>query len=775
MASDLLKILNPEFGNCIIDPFRYTLLKKGPRGPYGICNFVHLASSDNKIIMTSRRFSKYPLTGEQIRYYIDEARFLMNLNHPFIVKYFGFTYKLPFTFFTQNTYYSTLYDAINSQTNKKDLTGTEKSTIALCIACSMIYLHTMNIVNYDLSSKNIFLYNNDYPKLGNFGLHPQIDYFPDDKEVKGVEINQWTPPELYDDGIPLPKTDVYSFGIILWELLTQQLPFPDVLLSEYETKIVKNEERPPIPAGTPKLLKKLIELCWSPNPEERPSYNKIYELFSTKKILFPNTDVNYIDKVSSVANEWMKEHGPKRKDFRNVGDVGSFLKTSSLKEIIEYTSSLDDTNCLPFFEGINKLTKEDTDERKFTVLFEILQLILLNKKCLEIYIQTGSVQNLPFLDDYYSEVCLSILIPVFSVAPNELTPQLFKILETLIPQFPIKILRLISVIINNKLDITMHKQLLDFLLTQSNSLIFNNATFPLVHTLYKLIRISPKLLESRGQYILRLFSTCLSSTTNECILATYNALIMLRPQLLPVEPDILCLHLQDHLIRPKTLQLLCFTRPVRISQKLVEILLQETKREKNAINSVLMLSRHNDFAQILLTKQNLWMEQNSINNETALKIVLVLMQQNSNKVYLVKSIINNKNLFPILLNSLIDKDKLDVIDALFSVVRNLPVDGEFVIGLSNSGFITNYLKMANDSNNDGVQLRGYYLVDFLGRIRFTPDYLVFLQRVKWDLSYNAKMKNFALNYCSIINLDQRGRQALIQNNMISMLSDIQKK
>lgn len=83
------------------------------------------------------------------------------------------------------------------------------------------------------------------------------------------------------------------------------------------------------------------------------------------------------------------------------------------------------------------------------------------------------------------------------------------------------------------------------------------------------------------------------------------------------------------------------------------------------------------------------------------------------------------------------------------------------------------MKIANDSDNEGVQLRGYYLVDYLGRIKFVTDYLVFLPMVKLVLFHNERMKTCALNYCSVINLDQRGRQALIQNNILQMLSNIQ--
>ncbi|KAK8887224.1 hypothetical protein M9Y10_038262 [Tritrichomonas musculus] len=101
---------------------------------------------------------------------------------------------------------------------------------------------------------------------------------------------------------------------------------------------------------------------------------------------------------------------------------------------------------------------------------------------------------------------------------------------------------------------------------------------------------------------------------------------MLRPPIIPFECDVFCRHLEDHMIRPKTLQLLCFTRPVKITQRLIEFILKETKRAKLAQNAILMLSRHNNVSQILLAKPSIWMAPGLVSIETSLKIVLILMQ-----------------------------------------------------------------------------------------------------------------------------------------------------
>ena len=97
---------------------------------------------------------------------------------------------------------------------------------------------------------------------------------------------------------------------------------------------------------------------------------------------------------------------------------------------------------------------------------------------------------------------------------------------------------------------------------------------------------------------------------------------MLRPPIIPFECDVFCRHLEDHMIRPKTLQLLFFTRPVKITQRLIEFILKETKRAKLAQNAILMLSRHNNVSQILLAKPSIWMHLVLLVSKHLLKLYL---------------------------------------------------------------------------------------------------------------------------------------------------------
>jgi serine/threonine protein kinase len=91
---------------------------------------------------------------------------------------------------------------------------------------------------------------------------------------------QWMAQEILVGNQPYtPKADIYSFGVVLWELVTRKIPFEEHNTWEIPN-IVGRGDRPPIPKDCPSKFASLIHSCWQENPSKRPSFTTISEQIS---------------------------------------------------------------------------------------------------------------------------------------------------------------------------------------------------------------------------------------------------------------------------------------------------------------------------------------------------------------------------------------------------------------------------------------------------------------------------------------------------------------
>jgi serine/threonine protein kinase len=86
----------------------------------------------------------------------------------------------------------------------------------------------------------------------------------------------WIAPELFVKRHYTEKADVYSYGVILWELLTRRMPFGDIESFSIPL-LVSRGERPPFPKDCSPEWKKLIKLCWHQKPQKRPDFKQILQ------------------------------------------------------------------------------------------------------------------------------------------------------------------------------------------------------------------------------------------------------------------------------------------------------------------------------------------------------------------------------------------------------------------------------------------------------------------------------------------------------------------
>ena len=92
--------------------------------------------------------------------------------------------------------------------------------------------------------------------------------------AKGTPL--WMAPEVLAGKSFNEKADVYSFGIVLWEILTRKEPFEEFeSFEEFRMAVCMHHIRPPIPPNTLPRLASLIEACWQPEPQHRPTFDQI--------------------------------------------------------------------------------------------------------------------------------------------------------------------------------------------------------------------------------------------------------------------------------------------------------------------------------------------------------------------------------------------------------------------------------------------------------------------------------------------------------------------
>lgn len=141
------------------------------------------------------------------------------------------------------------------------------------IALGMQYLHSHKIIHRDLKSPNILIGTNAIVKISDFGTSREWNEISTKMSFAGTVA--WMAPEVIRNEPCSEKVDIWSFGVVLWEMLTCEIPYKDVDSSAIIWGVGNNSLRLPIPSSCPDGFKLLVELCWSAKPRNRPSFRQI--------------------------------------------------------------------------------------------------------------------------------------------------------------------------------------------------------------------------------------------------------------------------------------------------------------------------------------------------------------------------------------------------------------------------------------------------------------------------------------------------------------------
>ena len=214
--------------------------------------------------------------------FCQEANIMRQLRHPSLTLFLGVSIKEPeLCIVTEYVVRGSLFDILHDEASP--YTWQRGLRIMCDVARGMTYLHSAKpapILHRDLKSLNILVDANWRGKVADFGM-TRI-------QEEGATMTQcgsplWMAPEMIRNTAYDEKSDVYSFGICLWEVYMRKIPYRSLGLaaSNLVVKVVKDHLRPEIPNTMPRPYFKLMERCWHPLPEKRPSFRQILRVLES--------------------------------------------------------------------------------------------------------------------------------------------------------------------------------------------------------------------------------------------------------------------------------------------------------------------------------------------------------------------------------------------------------------------------------------------------------------------------------------------------------------
>lgn len=251
-----------------------------------------------------KKFLDQDFSGDALEEFRSEVRIMRRLRHPNVVLFMGAVTRPPnLSIVTEFLPRGSLYRLIhrpNIQIEEK-----RRIRMALDVAKGMNCLHssTPTIVHRDLKSPNLLVDKNWAVKVCDFGLsRMKHNTFLSSKSTAGTP--EWMAPEVLRNEPSNEKCDVYSFGIILWELATLRMPWSGMNPMQVVGAVGFQNRRLDIPKEVDPLVSRIIWQCWQNEPSLRPSFSELMVALKPlqRLVIPPQSDNRPVSSQNYIVN-----------------------------------------------------------------------------------------------------------------------------------------------------------------------------------------------------------------------------------------------------------------------------------------------------------------------------------------------------------------------------------------------------------------------------------------------------------------------------------------
>ncbi|XP_078182543.1 serine/threonine-protein kinase STY46-like [Carex rostrata] len=264
-----------------IDPKLLTFDSKLASGSYGDLFRGTYCSQDVAIKLLKAEI----VSPDMLREFAQEIYIMRKVRHKNVVQFIGACTKPPILcIVTEFMNGGSVFDLIHNYGGIFELPAVVR--ISIDVSKGMDYLHQCDIIHRDLKSANLLMDEKEVVKVADFGVSRVRDH----SGVMTAETGtyRWMAPEIIEHKPYDHKADVFSFGIVLWELLVGKLPYEDLTPLQAAVAVVQKGLRPTIPDGIHPKLIELLDKCWQSDPSLRPNFSEILDiLYSIAKEVSP--------------------------------------------------------------------------------------------------------------------------------------------------------------------------------------------------------------------------------------------------------------------------------------------------------------------------------------------------------------------------------------------------------------------------------------------------------------------------------------------------------
>ncbi|XP_041968248.1 tyrosine-protein kinase Fer isoform X2 [Aricia agestis] len=249
------------------------LLDKIGRGNFGDVYKARLKTTGQEVAVKTCRVA---LPEEQKRTFLQEGRILKQYQHPNIVRLIGIAVqKQPIMIVMELVSGGSLLTFLRTRAGglgARALTGMCRDA-----AAGMRYLESKNCIHRDLAARNCLVGDDHQVKISDFGMSREEEEYIVSGGMKQIPI-KWTAPEALNFGKYTSLCDVWSYGVLMWEIFSKgDTPYAGMSNSRAREKI-DNGYRMPAPEGCPEEVYGLMLRCWEYEPDKRPHFHQIYTI-----------------------------------------------------------------------------------------------------------------------------------------------------------------------------------------------------------------------------------------------------------------------------------------------------------------------------------------------------------------------------------------------------------------------------------------------------------------------------------------------------------------